>query len=128
MRGIVGATVVLFLAGSFSVSAEERHPPWQTLVAIERQPVVCKVYKLQDLPVWTSKNEFDASSIMHLIRAKISPSSWHPIFGKSTMAPYPKNASLIISTTAKNHERISALLRKVRIAHKVNILAGPEMI
>ena len=55
-----------------------------------------RVYKVGDLPVWTSEKKYDPSVLMRLIQASVSPSDWETERGNSTMAPYPQNASLVI--------------------------------
>ncbi|WP_442506270.1 hypothetical protein SH528x_005104 [Novipirellula sp. SH528] len=73
-----------------------------------------KVYRLQDLPVWTKDGMFSPSLVMSLIQSTISPESWEAKGGPSTMAPYPQNASLVISTSSENHDAVIALLEQFR--------------
>ena len=80
----------------------------------EDTQVYPKVYRLQDLPVWSKDGTFNPALTMSLIQSAISPESWEAKGGPSTMAPYPQNASLVISTSSKNHDAITALLKQFR--------------
>ncbi len=73
-----------------------------------------RVYKVSDLPVWTAEKHFDPSVLILLIQASVSPSDWKPARGDSRMAPYPQNASLVISTGPENHDKIVELLESMR--------------
>ncbi|KAA5546943.1 hypothetical protein FYK55_00520 [Roseiconus nitratireducens] len=73
-----------------------------------------RVYLVSDFPVWTSDKKFDPSVLMRLIQASVTPSDWEGESGDSTMAPYPKNASLVISTSTQNHDRIVDLFESMR--------------
>ena len=78
------------------------------------KPIETRVYKVADLPVWTSEKKYDPAVLMRLIQASVSPSDWAPKRGESKMAPYPQNASLIISTRPENHDKIVDLLESMR--------------
>lgn len=73
-----------------------------------------RVYKVADLPVWTSEKKYDPAVLMRLIQASVAPSDWAPKRGESKMAPYPHNASLIISTRPGSHDKIVDLLESMR--------------
>ena len=77
------------------------------------KPIVTRVYKVADLPVWTSNKEYDPSVLMRLIQASV-PSDWTSESADSTVAPYPQNASLVISTRPGNHDKIVDLLESMR--------------
>ena len=77
------------------------------------KPIVTKVYKVADLPVWTSDKKYDPSVLMRLIQASV-PSDWTSESADSTMAPYPQNASLVISTRQGTHDKIVDLLESMR--------------
>ena len=77
------------------------------------KPIVTRVYKVADLPVWTSEKEYDPSVLMRLIQASV-PSDWTSERAESTIAPYPQNASLVISTRPKTHDKIVDLLESMR--------------
>lgn len=84
------------------------------LAAEQNAKVYPVVYGLDDLPVWSKDGHFDYKLICMLIHSSISPKSWEAQGGPSTMAPYPQNFSLVVSTTSDNHDALSALLKQLR--------------
>ncbi|MEM8671330.1 MAG: hypothetical protein AAGG48_27670 [Planctomycetota bacterium] len=78
-----------------------------------KRPIVTMVYKVADLPVWTSDKDFDPVVLMRLIQVSV-PSDWTSEHAKSTIDPYPQKASLVISTRPENHDKIVDLLESMR--------------
>ena len=71
-------------------------------------------YRLEGLPVWSKDGSCNPKLLMMVIESSISPESWTSLGGPSTMAPYPKTASLVVSTTRENHDAIGKLLEQLR--------------
>ena len=73
-----------------------------------------KTYRLEDLPVWSKDGSYNPKLMIMLIESSISPKSWEALGGPSSMAPYPQNASLVVSTTSDNHDALSDVLKQLR--------------
>ncbi|GAA5511272.1 hypothetical protein [Novipirellula caenicola] len=84
------------------------------VAAAQNTKVYTVTYRLEDLPVWSKDGHFDYKLICMLIHSSISPKSWEALGGPSTMAPYPQNFSLVVSTTSDNHDALSALFKQLR--------------
>ncbi|WP_390621755.1 hypothetical protein [Roseiconus nitratireducens] len=63
----------------------------------------------------------DFSSLMNLIETTVAPDTWEALGGNSTMAPYPQNLSLIISTTSDVHDQIVDLIESLRSLQNLQI-------
>ncbi|TWU34389.1 type II secretion system protein GspD [Novipirellula artificiosorum] len=63
----------------------------------------------------------DFQSLMQLIQETVEPTIWQDLGGTSTMAPYPQNLSLVISTTSEVHDKIEALLTTLRRLQNLQI-------
>ncbi|EMI52951.1 type II and III secretion system protein [Rhodopirellula sallentina] len=63
----------------------------------------------------------DFDSLMQLIQQTIEPDSWEALGGVGTMAPYPQNLSLVISTTSDVHDQIVDLLESLRRLQNLQI-------
>ncbi len=59
--------------------------------------------------------------LMSLIQTTIEPDSWEALGGVGTMAPYPQNLSLVISTTSDVHDQIVDLLESLRRLQNLQI-------
>ncbi|MCO8124870.1 hypothetical protein NHH03_24245 [Stieleria sp. TO1_6] len=102
---LVAIVLASFLAAG--VGAEESQ---------EANPIIAtKVYKVADLPIYRPTKGVSFDLLMTFIQQTISPSDWEAKGGSSTMAPYPQNLSLIISTTQKNHDKIVDLVERFRV-------------
>lgn len=78
-----------------------------------------RVYKVSDLvlpsPGATSKAAFaDFQALMTGIQQNVVPLSWESKGGMATMAPYPQNLSLIVSTNQYGHDKLVAYIRALR--------------
>lgn len=63
----------------------------------------------------------DFQSLIDLIQTTVVPDTWEALGGPSTMAPYPQNLSLVISTTSDVHDQISDLLESLRALQNLQI-------
>lgn len=63
----------------------------------------------------------DFGSLMMLLQQTIEPTSWEALGGVGTMAPYPQNLSLVISTTSDVHDQIVDLLESLRRLQNLQI-------
>ncbi len=63
----------------------------------------------------------DFDSLMNLIETTVVPDTWEALGGNSTMAPYPQNLSLIISTTSDVHDQIVDLIESLRSLQNLQI-------
>lgn len=63
----------------------------------------------------------DFDSLMTLIETTVVPDTWEALGGNSTMAPYPQNLSLIISTTSDVHDQIVDLIESLRSLQNLQI-------
>lgn len=63
----------------------------------------------------------DFDSLMQLIQQTIEPDTWEALGGVGTMAPYPQNLSLVISTTSDVHDQIVDLLESLRRLQNLQI-------
>ncbi len=99
---VIGMTVFVGHHGAFAEDDEVKRD----------QTTVVKTYRVSDLPVWTSDGKYDPSVLMRLIQ--VSVPDWDSGRTVSTMAPYPQNASVVISTHSKNHDKIVELLESLR--------------
>ncbi|QDT12160.1 hypothetical protein [Stieleria marina] len=63
----------------------------------------------------------DFDSLMSLIETTVVPDTWEALGGPSTMAPYPQNLSLVISTTSDVHDQITDLLESLRRLQNLQI-------
>jgi general secretion pathway protein D len=63
----------------------------------------------------------DFQSLIDLIQTTVVPDTWEALGGPSTMAPYPQNLSLVISTTSDVHDQISDLLESLRKLQNLQI-------
>lgn len=63
----------------------------------------------------------DFDSLIELIQTTVSPETWDLLGGPSTMADYPQNLSLVISTTSDVHDQIVALLESLRKLQNLQI-------
>ncbi|MGB7346457.1 MAG: hypothetical protein WBD20_19715, partial [Pirellulaceae bacterium] len=63
----------------------------------------------------------DFQSLISLIETTVVPDTWEALGGPSTMAPYPQNLSLVISTTSDVHDQISDLLESLRRLQNLQI-------
>ncbi|MEO1529988.1 MAG: hypothetical protein AAFX06_31620 [Planctomycetota bacterium] len=79
----------------------------------DENPIVTIVYKWKGLPVYDKAGNWKPDALMHLIQVVVSPKDWEANGGSSTMAPYPQNQSIIISTTMKNHKALRKMLERV---------------
>ncbi len=61
------------------------------------------------------------SQLMNLVQTTIEPDSWEALGGVGTMAPYPQNLSLVISTTSDVHDQIADLLESLRRLQNMQI-------
>lgn len=73
------------------------------------------VYSVADLAVWRQVKEgapeFAPSLLIAYIQSTVSPESWTE---DQEIRPFVANASLVISQTRANHERIAELLQTFR--------------
>ncbi|WP_153555946.1 hypothetical protein [Roseimaritima sediminicola] len=66
---------------------------------------------------WTAK---DLAPIMNYLQTKVAPATWGQTRkGNATLAPYPKNASLVIFQSRHVHEEIGKELARLREAYQV---------
>lgn len=63
----------------------------------------------------------DFQSLIDLIQTTVVPDTWEALGGPSTMAPYPQNLSLVISTTSEVHDQIADLLDSLRRLQNLQI-------
>jgi general secretion pathway protein D len=63
----------------------------------------------------------DFQSLIDLIQTTVVPDTWEALGGPSTMAPYPQNLSLVISTTSDVHDQIVDLLESLRRLQNLQI-------
>ncbi len=63
----------------------------------------------------------DFQSLIDLIQTTVVPDTWETLGGPSTMAPYPQNLSLVISTTSDVHDQITDLLESLRRLQNLQI-------
>jgi general secretion pathway protein D len=63
----------------------------------------------------------DFTSLMNLIQTTVVPDTWEALGGNSTMAEYPQNLSLIISTTSDVHDQIVDLIESLRELQNLQI-------
>ena len=63
----------------------------------------------------------DFQSLIDLIQTTVVPDTWEALGGPSTMAPYPQNLSLVISTTSDVHDQIADLLESLRRLQNLQI-------
>ncbi len=63
----------------------------------------------------------DFQSLIDLIQTTVVPDTWEALGGPSTMAPYPQNLSLVISTTSDVHDQIADLLDSLRALQNLQI-------
>ena len=63
----------------------------------------------------------DFGSLIQLIETTVVPDTWEALGGPSTMAPYPQNLSLVISTTSDVHDQIADLLESLRALQNLQI-------
>ncbi|MEM6469282.1 MAG: hypothetical protein AAF802_06905 [Planctomycetota bacterium] len=63
----------------------------------------------------------DFDSLMNLIETTVVPDTWEALGGNSTMAPYPQNLALIISTTSDVHDQIVDLIESLRSLQNLQI-------
>ncbi|WP_391564897.1 type II secretion system protein GspD [Allorhodopirellula solitaria] len=61
------------------------------------------------------------SQLIQLIQTTVEPDSWEALGGVGTMAPYPQNLSLVISTTSDVHDQIVDLLESLRRLQNLQI-------
>lgn len=61
------------------------------------------------------------SQLMNLIQTTVEPDTWEALGGVGTMAPYPQNLSLVISTTSDVHDQIVDLLESLRRLQNLQI-------
>ncbi|QDV42517.1 hypothetical protein Enr13x_23650 [Stieleria neptunia] len=115
MRKVYVAACILTLAlGCFFVAGVQAADKSEVKQPVKQDVLVTTVYKVYDLPVYTRTKGFSFDLLMTLIQKSVSPKDWEAKGGKSTMAPYPQNLSLIISTTSNNHKKIAKLLERFR--------------
>ncbi|KAA5545389.1 hypothetical protein FYK55_06985 [Roseiconus nitratireducens] len=110
MRNALFAVIfTAIVVGGFLLTGVQAEAP----IEAESQ-IVTIVYKVSDLPVFTGSKQYSPKMLMSLIQLSVSPRDWEREGGRSMMAPYPQNVSLIISTTQENHRKIAALLESFR--------------
>jgi general secretion pathway protein D len=63
----------------------------------------------------------DFQSLIDLIQTTVVPDTWEALGGPSTMAPYPQNLSLVISTTSEVHDQVADLLDSLRRLQNLQI-------
>jgi general secretion pathway protein D len=63
----------------------------------------------------------DFQSLISLIETTVVPDTWESLGGPSTMAEYPQNLSLVISTTSDVHDQIADLLESLRRLQNLQI-------
>ncbi|MCA9140236.1 MAG: hypothetical protein KDB00_25875 [Planctomycetales bacterium] len=106
----VAVCLITIVLGGFLVAGVQAEDKGEA-----KQPIVTtRVYKVGDLPVFTQTKDYAPEMLMALIQKTVSPKDWETKGGTSTIAPYPQNVSLIISTTPKNHDKIVKLLERFR--------------
>ncbi|TWT32285.1 hypothetical protein KOR34_40470 [Posidoniimonas corsicana] len=102
--------VVIAVAAGGGVATSETPTSPQT-----RQEITTRLYEASDLPVWrqTGNGEvvFDASLLVAHIQSTVSPKTWSE---ECIIREYEKNASLIVSQTRDNHNRVAKLLDSLR--------------
>ena len=107
---IVGFPVMLFAVTPNEQSTEVKRPILYPLT-----------YNVSDLPVWRNKGkaapEFAPEMLMKYLRATIEPQSWSSGADGAEMKPIVRTASLVISQTAANHEKIAEVIDSFRSAH-----------
>ncbi len=113
--------VALGLAGCLAVAQFVAPPAFTTPASAKDAPAVAvdaKVYpvnyRIGDLALYTKDGSFNPVVMIHFIENSIAPETWEARGGPSTMAPYPQNNSLVISTTSANHDALAEALSKLR--------------
>ncbi|QDV87344.1 hypothetical protein TBK1r_63740 [Stieleria magnilauensis] len=104
--GVVGA--VALVLGSVGIAE-------QSSDAADRQAetLVTRSYRTADLPIWMEGGKgYDHSILIALIKASIDEDAWDD---SHTIAPYPQNVSLVVSTTSENHDVIAKTLDQLRL-------------
>jgi hypothetical protein len=116
MRTILTGALVAGLLCCFAVAQDSDDPKGKPAQAAAGQDseVYVAAYKLGDLPVWSKAGVFEPDVLMWLIQSSVNPKSWDGAGGASSMAPYKQNASLVISTTAANHDAVKRLIERLR--------------
>ena len=108
------ALLLTFVVGGYVFSTAIADGP--TAVA-STSKVFTKTYRLADMPVWTEGGtSFNPAILVAYLKSSVKPNDWN---AGSRMAPYPTQKSLVVSTTAANHDAITELLESLRTAMKV---------
>ena len=102
--------LVAILLGALVSAATAQYPGRQK----DGPAIITRVYKISDLPVFSVSKSFEPKLLLTLIQKTVSPRDWEPGSGHSTLASYPQNHSLIVSTTAANHDQIVELIEGLR--------------
>ncbi len=114
MRKLTGFLALLVFASVITAVAERQHVGADDAKANKPEVLVRKIYHLHDLPIWTKERECRPTVLMQLIESTVSPSDWEGNGGTSSMAPYRQTASLIVSTSLRNHQKVESLLESLR--------------
>ncbi|TWT78699.1 hypothetical protein CA13_00950 [Planctomycetes bacterium CA13] len=104
LAALVSGGIVSFADENTGENAKSKQPEKLTVTT----------YRTADLPVFTSDKEWSPVLLMDLIQSTVFPKSWEAKGGTSTMAPYPQNQSIVISTNSRNHKRIQKLIERLR--------------
>lgn len=104
------ALVALFSFGMLHSSPNGTSAAETAVDANQTPQQTVRVYKTGDLPLFQKDGTWKPVVLMNLIESTVSPKTWEANMGPSTMALYPQNLSIVISTTDKNHSKIQSLL------------------
>ncbi len=69
-----------------------------------------KVYRVDDLPVWTKDEQFNANFLMHIITTTVTPERWGNRPGSAEIAPYAPSAALVVWAPPETHTGIKLLV------------------
>lgn len=107
---VVLSTVMIAIAGISTAAVDES------------EVLIRRVYTVADLPVFKDSKagtEYDASILIAHLQATVAPESWMSAgTGEGEIQPFDKNASLVVSQTDRNHEKIVAVLESLRAVSK----------
>lgn len=109
MRTFVFAAVVGTIISSTWLLAKE-----DVVEKASEQNLVI-MYPIGDLPVWTKDGKFSPNLLIELLPASIDVES----FESSDIAPFPANASLVVTANQDAHAKIQSLIKKLNTPEPV---------
>ena len=88
--------------------------------------LLTEIYAVEELVMHQGDDKTQEVALIRIITSTVMPKTWQTIGGAATIEFFPVGNSLVVNQTEEGHERIKALLEKLRAAKAKNDERRPQ--